>query len=71
MLLSGTEVFTAEDLSDLSDLVGTTWMSAVDLDWSVPAGTLEWSCLATADHGRSVGRPTRGLGPRAASQLMK
>ncbi len=50
ILLSGTEAFTAEDLNELSDLVGTTWMSALDRYWSVPAGTLEWSCLATADH---------------------
>ncbi len=50
MLLSGTESFTAEDLNELSDLVAATWTSAVDRDWSVPAGTLEWSCLVTADH---------------------
>lgn len=50
MLLSGTETFTAADLIELSELVGTAWMSAADADWSVPAGTLEWSCVATADH---------------------
>jgi len=50
MLLSGTETFTAEDLNELSALVASTWMSAADGDWSAPAGTLEWSCLATADH---------------------
>jgi hypothetical protein len=42
--------FTVDDLYDLSGLVCTAWMRAVDRDWSVPAGTLEWSCTKTADH---------------------
>ena len=50
MLISGNETFTAADLVELSELVARTWMSTADADWSVPAGTLEWSCLATADH---------------------
>lgn len=50
MLVSGTERFTVDDLCELTDLVGRTWTSAADRDWSVPAGTLEWSCAATADH---------------------
>lgn len=43
-------MFTADDLFELSDLVAGAWTSAADRDWSVPAGTLEWSCTATADH---------------------
>ena len=43
-------VFTVADLVEVSGLVQATWMSAADQDWSVPAGTLDWSCLQTADH---------------------
>jgi hypothetical protein len=50
VLVSGTERLTADDLRTLSDLVAAAWMSAVDADWSRPAGTLAWSCLETADH---------------------
>jgi hypothetical protein len=50
MLPSGESHFTAADLYELSGLVASVWMSAVDRDWSVPAGTLDWSCTATADH---------------------
>ena len=42
--------FTGHDLTELSDLVATTWSSAAERDWSVPAGTVEWSCIETADH---------------------
>jgi hypothetical protein len=44
------ESFTVDDLIELSDLVATTWSSAAERDWSVPAGTVEWSCIKTADH---------------------
>lgn len=50
MLVSGSERFTAEDLHELSGIVARTWSSAADRDWSARAGTLEWSCLRTADH---------------------
>ncbi len=50
VLPAGAERFTAGDLEELSALVATTWTAAADGDWSAPAGTLEWSCLATADH---------------------
>jgi hypothetical protein len=50
MLTSGDERFTVDDLHRLSDLVAGVWTSAADRDWSVPAGTLEWSCTRTADH---------------------
>lgn len=42
--------FSPDDLSALSRLVLETWRSGVDRDWTVPAGTLEWSCWKTADH---------------------
>ena len=41
---------TVEDFDTISVLVLDSWITGVDLDWSVPAGTLEWSCLYTADH---------------------
>jgi hypothetical protein len=42
--------FSPEDFAALSRLVLDAWRSGVDRDWSVPAGTLEWSCWKTADH---------------------
>jgi hypothetical protein len=48
--MTGDDVFTLDDLCELSELVAATWTEAVDRDWAAPAGTLEWSCLATADH---------------------
>lgn len=42
--------FTRDDLDHLASLVADAWRSGLDRDWSVPAGTLEWSCTRTADH---------------------
>ena len=42
--------FTVDDFDRLADLVIDAWTVGVDQDWSAPAGTLEWTCLATADH---------------------
>ena len=50
VLRSGSERFTAGDLEELSALVADRWTAAADRDWSAQAGTVEWSCTATADH---------------------
>jgi hypothetical protein len=50
VLRSGIERFTATDLAELSASVAATWSAAADLDWSAQAGTVEWTCLRTADH---------------------
>jgi len=42
--------FSVDDFTRLSNLVLDAWGSAIDGDWSMPAGTLEWSCWTTADH---------------------
>src|SRR5207237_5868919 len=42
--------FSADDFRRLGALTLDAWRSGIDLDWSVPAATLEWSCLRTADH---------------------
>ncbi|HEY3483778.1 MAG TPA: hypothetical protein VGK49_00280, partial [Ilumatobacteraceae bacterium] len=49
-LVSGSERFTTGDMHELSELIADTWTGAAHLDWSVPAGTVEWSCAQTADH---------------------
>jgi hypothetical protein len=50
VLESGSERFTTEDLCALSELVAAAWTAGADRDWSATAGTMEWSCLRTADH---------------------
>lgn len=50
MLPPGSETFTVEDLYRLSELVADAWSAGANHDWSVPAGTVEWSCSRTADH---------------------
>ena len=47
---SGPDRFSVADLYALSELVATAWSSAGDRDWSVRAGSLEWTCTRTADH---------------------
>jgi hypothetical protein len=42
--------FTVDDFDAVSALALESWWWGVELDWSVPAGTLEWSCFTTADH---------------------
>jgi hypothetical protein len=42
--------FSVGDFDALSELVAERWWSGVELDWSLPAGTLEWSCFKTAGH---------------------
>ena len=48
----GVERFAVEDLRELAELVGRAWSSVPDgaAAWAQPAGSLEWSCLRTADH---------------------
>ena len=43
-------VFSPGDLAALTEVVAEAWHLGADRDWSVPAGTLEWSCTHTADH---------------------
>lgn len=43
-------VFTCDDLEALTGLVVAAWSSAAGRDWTVQAGTLDWSCLRTAEH---------------------
>jgi hypothetical protein len=43
-------VFSCDDLTALTATVVDAWLRGADRDWSVPAGTLDWSCRATADH---------------------
>lgn len=43
-------LFTVEDFRVVAALAIDTWDAAVELDWMVAAGTLEWSCFETADH---------------------
>jgi hypothetical protein len=42
--------FSCADLGRLTHEVATAWRAGSGRDWSVPAGTLEWSCANTADH---------------------
>lgn len=44
------DVFTVDDLAALTACVSAAWRSAADRNWSVRAGTLDWSCARTADH---------------------
>jgi hypothetical protein len=49
-ITSGSVSFEVADLYQLADLVGEAWSGAGGADWTNAAGTLEWSCLRTADH---------------------
>ncbi len=42
--------FTSDDLRVVGDDALQAWRAGLDRDWGVSAGTLEWSCFATADH---------------------
>ncbi len=44
------EPFNDDDLQAISIRAIDAWQAGADGDWSVPAGTLEWTCLATAAH---------------------
>jgi hypothetical protein len=47
---TSSDLFTTHDLLLLSGLAIETWRSGIDRDWSVRAGTLDWSCRTTAEH---------------------
>ena len=42
--------FTVGDFRTISGLAIEAWRAGAEQDWTVPAGTLEWSCWTTADH---------------------
>jgi uncharacterized protein (TIGR03083 family) len=43
-------VVTADDVEVATECVVEALRPAVDADWAVPAGTIEWSCRKTAEH---------------------
>jgi len=43
-------MFSLADMDVLTGLVASAWLHGSDRDWSVPAGTLDWSCTKTAVH---------------------
>jgi hypothetical protein len=43
-------LFSCDDLDELAELAAGAWAAGADRDWSAPAGTLDWTCAATADH---------------------
>ncbi len=50
MSATGSDPFSADDLREVTRFVLDRWAEGVDRDWRVPAGTLDWDCLYTADH---------------------
>ena len=42
--------FTTDDLDALTSTVVAAWNAGRERDWSALAGTLDWTCSATADH---------------------
>jgi hypothetical protein len=47
---AGNALFTVDDFDAVGKLALDAWWWGAELDWSVTAGTLEWSCFTTADH---------------------
>ena len=43
-------IFSVQDLYEVAASVADAWREGVAKDWSVTAGTLEWSCTRTANH---------------------
>ncbi|WP_427891404.1 maleylpyruvate isomerase N-terminal domain-containing protein [Kribbella sp. GL6] len=43
-------MLTADDVETATDCVVEALRPAVDADWGVPAGSIEWSCRKTAEH---------------------
>jgi hypothetical protein len=48
--MGGRNPVSADDLENAVSVVVTALQPASRLEWSVPAGSLEWSCAQTADH---------------------
>ena len=46
---------TADDVDDVASEVANSLRPAVDKDWLVPAGKLDWTCWDTAEHIAGVG----------------
>ncbi len=43
-------VFALDDMDTLTEHVAAAWTAGADRDWTARAGTLDWSCIETADH---------------------
>ena len=46
----GAAGFSPDDFASLAGLAIETWSQGIERDWSVNAGTLDWTCRDTASH---------------------
>ncbi len=66
------EPVTADDLDAVVTCVVEGLRPRVDLDWSVPAGTLEWSCRDTTEHvGQALLHWSAQLAVRARTRYVR
>lgn len=47
-------MFTTDDLDRVTACVVAAWRSGLDRDWSARAGSVDWTCLHTADHAQDA-----------------